>query len=121
MAAPSHSVRTPLRPTVYAVGMAIERNPKAAEAMAALGCDFVGHGWRRFDYYGIDEATEREHLRRSVEVIARLTGSWPLGWYVGTPGPNTRRLVVEEGGFLYDSDAYNDELPYWNYDCGDHT
>jgi putative urate catabolism protein len=104
--------------TVYAVGTALERNPKAASAMATMGCDFVDHGWRWFDYHGIDEATERAHIRQSVEVIQRLTGSRPLGWYIGTPSPNTRRLVVEEGGFLYDSDAYNDELPYWNHEHG---
>jgi len=104
--------------TVYAVGMALERNPKAAEAMAAAGADFAGHGWRWIDYQTVDEATEREHMARSVEAIRQLTGSRPLGWYVGTPGPNTRRLVIEEGGFLYDSDAYNDELPYWNYRYG---
>jgi putative urate catabolism protein len=104
--------------TVYAVGMALERNPGAAEAMARHECDIVDHGWRWLDYHGVDEETEREHLRRSVVVIQRLTGARPLGWYVGTPGPNTRRLVVEEGGFLYDSDAYNDELPYWNHEFG---
>jgi len=104
--------------TAYVVGMALERNPRAAEAMAEAGCDFVDHGWRWIDYHGIDEATEREHIARSVEVIRRLTGSRPLGWYVGTPSPNTRGLVVEEGGFLYDSDAYNDELPYWHHGYG---
>jgi peptidoglycan/xylan/chitin deacetylase (PgdA/CDA1 family) len=104
--------------TVYAVGMALERHPRAAEAMAAAGCDIVDHGWRWIDYHRVDDKIEREHIRRSVETIRRLTGSRPLGWYVGTPSPNTRRLVVEEGGFLYDSDAYNDELPYWNQDYG---
>jgi putative urate catabolism protein len=105
-------------PTIYAVGMALERNPQAAEAMARQGCDVVDHGWRWLGYHGIDEATEREHIRLSVETIRRLTGTRPIGWYIGTPGANTRRLVVEEGGFLYDSDAYNDELPYWTYDYG---
>jgi len=79
--------------TVYAVGMALERNPKAAEAMAAAGVDFVDHGWRWIDYQSIDEATEREHMARSVEVIRRLTGNRPLGWYVGTPGPSSRRAA----------------------------
>jgi peptidoglycan/xylan/chitin deacetylase (PgdA/CDA1 family) len=105
-------------PTIYAIGMALERNPRAAETMARQGCDIVDHGWRWLDYHGIDEATEREHIRLSVETIQRLTGTRPIGWYIGTPSANTRRLVVEEGGFLYDSDAYNDELPYWTYDYG---
>jgi len=104
--------------SVYAVGMALERNPKAVEAMVRQGCDIVDHGWRWIDYHGIDEATERAHLLRSVETISRLTGTRPIGWYVGTPSENTRRLVVEEGGFLYDSDAYNDELPYWTHAYG---
>ena len=86
--------------------------------MARQGCDVVDHGWRWLDYHGIDEATEREHIRLSVETIQRLTGTRPIGWYIGTPSANTRRLVVEKGGFLYDSDAYNDELPYWTYDYG---
>ena len=104
--------------TVYAVGMALERNPRVAEAMTRHGCDIVDHGWRWLDYHGLDEATEREHIRLSVDAIRRLTGARPLGWYVGTPSANTRRLVVEEGGFRYDSDAYNDELPYWNHEYG---
>jgi len=105
-------------PTIYAVGMVLERNPHAAETMARLGCDIVDHGWRRLDYHGVEEATERGHIRLSVETIWRLTGARPIGWHIGTPSANTRRLVVEEGGFLYDSDAYNDELPYWTYDYG---
>ena len=104
--------------TVYAVGMALERNAAIAEAMARQGCDIVDHGWRWIDYHGVDEATEREHIRLSVEAIQRRTGTRPIGWYVGTPSANTRRLIVEEGGFLYDSDAYNDELPYWTHDHG---
>jgi peptidoglycan/xylan/chitin deacetylase (PgdA/CDA1 family) len=98
--------------------MALELNPPVAAAMAAAGCDFVDHGWRWIDYHDVDIDVEREHIRRSVEVISHLTGSRPLGWYVGPPSPNTRRLVVDEGGFLYDSDAYNDELPYWNHEFG---
>jgi allantoinase len=104
--------------TVYAVGMALERNPRAAEAMARQHCDIVDHGWRWLDYHDLDEATEREHIRLSVETIRRLAGARPVGWYIGTPSANTRRLVIEEGGFLYDSDAYNDELPYWTHEHG---
>ncbi|MFO1060616.1 MAG: polysaccharide deacetylase family protein [Dongiaceae bacterium] len=100
-------------PTLYAVGLALAQNPKVAERAAAMGCDFVPHGWRWIDYDGVDEATERAHIRQSVEIIERLTGRRPVGWYTGRFSANTRRLVVEEGGFLYDSDAYNDDLPYW--------
>ena len=104
--------------TVYAVATALERNPAAAETIARQGCDVVDHGWRWHDYRGIDQVTEREHIRLSVEALRRLTGVRPIGWYIGTPSANTRRLVVEEGGFLYDSDAYNDELPYWTHEHG---
>jgi peptidoglycan/xylan/chitin deacetylase (PgdA/CDA1 family) len=73
----------------------------------------VAHAWRWIDYHGMAEEEERAHIRRSVETIARLTGQRPVGWYTGRPSINTRSLVVEEGGFLYDCDAYNDDLPYW--------
>ncbi len=100
-------------PTVYAAGLALERNPHVAEAIAEMGCDVVAHGWRWIDYGPIAEAEEREHIARAIDAIARLTGRRPLGWYAGRPSLNTRRLVVEEGGFLYDSDAYADDLPFW--------
>ncbi len=99
--------------TAYAVGLALEQNPEAAAAIKAAGCDVVSHAWRWIDYHGMAEEEEREHIRRSVETIERLTGARPVGWYTGRPSINTRRLVVEEGGFLYDCDAYNDDLPYW--------
>jgi allantoinase len=99
--------------TVYAVGMALERNPAAAAAMARSGFEVACHGQRWRDYHAVSEAAERADMLRNVEVITRLTGQRPVGWYTGRPGPNTRRLVVETGGFLYDSDAYNDDLPYF--------
>ncbi len=99
--------------TVFAVAMALERNPAAAKAMVAAGHEIASHGWRWIDYQFVDEAEEREHIRLAVESIARATGTRPLGWYTGRTGPNTRRLVAEHGGFLYDADAYNDDLPYW--------
>jgi len=99
--------------TVYAVGMALERNPEAAAAIAASGLEIACHGHRWIDYQDIPEAVERADMRRNIEVITRLIGRRPVGWYTGRPGPNTRRLIVETGGFLYDSDAYNDDLPYW--------
>lgn len=99
--------------TVYAVGMALERNPEAAAAIVAAGHEVASHGWRWIDYQLVSEEEERTHMRRAVDSLTKVTGSRPLGWYTGRVSPNTRRLVVEEGGFLYDSDAYNDDLPYW--------
>ena len=103
--------RIPL--TVYAVGMALERNPDVATAIVAAGHEVASHGWRWIDYQDMPEAEERQHISRAVATIERLTGQRPLGWYTGRPSPNTRKLVVAEGGFLYDSDAYDDDLPYW--------
>jgi allantoinase len=103
--------RLPL--TVFAVGMALERNPEAAAAMVEGGHEVASHGWRWIDYHAVDEATERDHMARAIETITRLAGARPLGWYTGRISPRTRRLVVEEGGFLYDADSYADDLPYW--------
>jgi putative urate catabolism protein len=100
--------------TVYAIAMALERNPKAAEAMLEAGWEIATHGYRWIDYQFMPEATEREHIHKAIEIQTRVTGSRPLGWYQGRCSPNTRRLVVEEGGFVYDADSYNDELPYWD-------
>jgi putative urate catabolism protein len=99
--------------TVFAVAMALERNPEAAAAFRAANHEIAAHGWRWIDYQSVDEATEREHMARAVVAIERLTGERPQGWYTGRDSPNTRRLVVEHGGFLYDADSYADDLPYW--------
>jgi allantoinase len=100
--------------TVFAAALALERNPAAARAIAETDWDVVCHGWRWVEQYLLDEATERDHIARAHQSITRLIGRAPEGWYCRyAPSPNTRRLVVEHGGFRYDSDAYNDELPYW--------
>jgi putative urate catabolism protein len=99
--------------TVFAVAMALERNPEAARAMVELGHEVASHGWRWIDYKDVPEEVERDHLRRAVASIAKLTGQRPLGWYTGRTSENTRRLVAEEEGFLYDADSYADDLPYW--------
>ena len=99
--------------TVFGVAMALERNPDVAAAFCELGHEIASHGWRWIHYQDVDETTEREHIRIAVDIIRRVTGSAPLGWYTGRDSPNTRRLVVEHGGFLYDSDYYGDDLPFW--------
>ena len=103
--------RLPL--TVFGVSMALERNPEATAAFVELGHEIACHGWRWIHYQEIDEATEREHMRIGVEIIRRMTGSAPLGWYTGRDSPHTRELVVEHGGFVYDADYYGDDLPFW--------
>lgn len=99
--------------TVFAVATALARNPDAATAIVAAGHEVAGHGLRWLPYQEMDEATERRHLAQAVEILTELTGTAPLGWYTGRDSPNTRRLVVEHGGFLYDADSYADDLPYW--------
>jgi putative urate catabolism protein len=99
--------------TVFGVSMALERHPELARAFVELGHEVACHGWRWIHYQGMDEATEREHMRIGVEIVERLTGARPLGWYTGRDSPNTRRLVADFGGFLYDADYYGDDLPFW--------
>jgi allantoinase len=99
--------------TVFGVSMALERHPELTQAFVQLGHEIACHGWRWIAYQNIPESTEREHMQRAVDIIKRLTGNAPLGWYTGRDSPNTRRLVVEHGGFAYDSDYYGDDLPFW--------
>ena len=102
-----------IKTTVFAVAMALERNPEAAQAMVSQGHEIACHGWRWIDYRDVPIKTERQHLYRAIEAIERVAGTRPLGWYTGRVSANTRRLVAEEGNFLYDSDSYSDDLPYW--------
>ncbi len=100
-------------PTFYIVGRALELNPAAGKAIAALGSDIVCHGWRWIDYAPLSEEEERQHIAMTVDTVKRITAIDPAGWYTGRPSLNTRRLVVEHGGFLFDCDDYNDDLPYF--------
>ncbi len=100
--------------TIFASALALERHPDVAKAIRETDWDIVCHGWRWVEHYLLDEATEREHIARGHEVITQLIGRAPEGFYCRYgPSTATRRLVVEHGGYSYDSDAYNDDLPYW--------
>jgi peptidoglycan/xylan/chitin deacetylase (PgdA/CDA1 family) len=99
--------------SVLGVARALEQNPELARACVERGHEIVSHGYRWIDYGEVPEDVEREHIRRAVKILTDVTGARPLGWMTGRPGPNTRRLVVAEGGFLYDRDSLADELPYW--------
>jgi putative urate catabolism protein len=107
-----------MRFTCWGVGLALARNPDCARAMAAAGHEVASHHWRWFDYASVPEAVEREHIARCVATITELAGAPPLGWYTGRYGPNSRRLVAELTGTIYESDCYNDDLPYWTKVAG---
>jgi putative urate catabolism protein len=99
--------------TVFGVGMALQRSPDVTQAIVDLGHEIACHGWRWINYQTVDIDTEREHMRLGLDAIEKLTGTRPLGWYTGRDSPNTRRLVADDGGLLYDSDYYGDDLPFW--------
>ena len=100
--------------TVFAVATAVRRNPEAAAAFAQLGHEIACHGLRWISYQQVDPETERAHMAEAVSILRATFGSAPLGWYTGRDSPQTRRLLVEHGGFVYDSDSYADDLPYWS-------
>jgi len=99
--------------TIFGVAMALERHPAVVEAFLEAGHEIASHGYRWINYQYVDIDTEREHLHKAIDIIKRLTGAAPAGWYTGRTSPNTRQIVMQHGGFLYDADDYNDELPYW--------
>jgi putative urate catabolism protein len=101
--------------TVFGVAMALERNPEAVAAMQAANWEIASHGYRWIDYQTVDEATEREHLLKAIEIHTNVTGERPLGWYLGRCSPRSHRLIAEEGGFVYNADSYSDDLPYWDH------
>ena len=99
--------------TVFAVAVAIARNQELADYLVDESYDICAHGLRWIDYQFFDEKTEREHMKNCISLLTDYLGKRPLGWYTGRNSPNTRKLVIEESGFLYDSDSYDDDLPYW--------
>ena len=99
--------------TIFGVGMALEKNPEVCKVIKKAGYEVASHGWRWIDYQNISKSEEKKHMKLVIKTIKKIFGTRPLGWYTGRCSPNTRDLVFEEGGFLYDSDSYNDDLPYW--------
>lgn len=99
--------------TVFAVAQALQRNPEAAAAFRELGHEVACHGLRWISYQQVEESVERAHIAEAMATLGEICGSAPLGWYTGRDSPNTRRLIVEHGGLLYDADSYADDLPYW--------
>ena len=104
--------------TVFGVALAMQRNPAVVDAFLEAGHEIASHGWRWINYQHVPEEVERADMARAIEVHRALTGERPLGWYTGRTSPNTRRLVAEEGGFLYDADDYSDDLPFWTREAG---
>jgi putative urate catabolism protein len=104
--------------TVFGVALAMEKNPDAVAAMLKSGWEIASHGYRWINYQHVPEVIERAHMRRAIDIHTALTGMPPLGWYTGRTSPNTARLVVEAGGFAYDSDSYADDLPYYDTTYG---
>ncbi|EXS71213.1 allantoinase PuuE [Sphingobium sp. Ant17] len=104
--------------TVFGVARALATNPEAVAAMQAAGWEIASHGLRWIDYQNIPEATERAHIAEAIELHTQVIGERPLGWYQGRTSPNTARLIVEEGGFVYDADSYADDLPYYDRSHG---
>jgi len=99
--------------TVFGVGMALEKNPEVCNAIIEANYEVASHGWRWIDYQNIKKADEKKHMKLAIQAHTKIFGERPRGWYTGRCSPNTRDLVMEDGGFLYDSDSYSDDLPYW--------
>ena len=101
--------------TIFGVAMALERNPEVCKAIKNGNYEVACHGWRWIDYQNVKKSTEKKDMKLAIKTIKKIFGKRPLGWYTGRCSPNTRDLVFDDGGFLYDSDSYSDDLPYWEY------
>ena len=104
--------------TIFGVATALEKNDDVSYAirksdLSASGIEVACHGWKWIDYQNVPKATEKKHMKMAIKSIEKIIGERPLGWYTGRCSPNTLDLVMEEGGFLYCSDSYSDDLPYW--------
>lgn len=104
-----HRIKT----TFFATAKTLESNPEAAKAIVERGHEICGHGLRWIEHFTMTREEELDSIRKAVASIEKITGQRPLGWYCREPSPDTIELLAEEGGFLYDSDVYNDDLPYY--------
>ena len=101
--------------TIFGVGLALEQNSEICDAIKNGDYEIAAHGYRWIDYQDVKKSVEKKHMQLAIKTIKKIFGSRPLGWYTGRCSPNTRDLVFDDGGFLYDSDSYSDDLPYWEY------
>jgi putative urate catabolism protein len=101
--------------SVFAVAMALQRNPDVVTAMQAAGWEIASHGYRWVDYQFVDEEIERDHFEKALQIHLQVTGERPQGWYLGRCSPQSHRMAAEHGGFAYNADSYADDLPYWDY------
>ena len=101
--------------TIFGVGLALKQNPEVCEAIKKGNYEVAAHGYRWIDYQNIKKSVEKKHMKQAINTIKEIFGSRPLGWYTGRCSPNTRDLVFDDGNFMYDSDSYSDDLPYWEY------
>lgn len=101
--------------TVFAVAMALQRNPHVVAAMQSANWEIASHGYRWIDYQSMGEAEEREHFQKALDIHQQATGALPQGWYLGRCSPQSHRIAAEYGGFAYNADSYADDLPYWDY------
>ena len=101
--------------TIFGVGLALQQNPEICNAIKNADYEVASHGWRWIDYQHIKKSEEKKHMKLAINKITEIFGERPLGWYTGRCSPNTRDLVFEDGGFLYDSDSYSDDLPFWDF------
>ncbi len=101
--------------TIFGVAMALEKNPEVCDAIKNGNYEVACHGWRWIDYQNVKKSTEKKDMKLAIKTIKKIFGKRPLGWYTGRCSPNTRDLVFDDGEFLYDSDSYSDDLPYWEY------
>ena len=101
--------------TIFGVGLALKQNFEVCNAIKNGNYEIAAHGYRWIDYQDVKKSVEKKHMQQAIKTIKDIFGSRPLGWYTGRCSPNTRDLVFDDGGFLYDSDSYSDDLPYWEY------